>query len=214
MSSSLLIRNRSLNFVSLDALDLQGTWAINVPNDLGTTSRTRALFTFTVDTSLSSKPYHLAANVPLQTPFSASSTRELPFPPVSLFFPSSACQTTSQHAKRQKPLLHLHVTVLADSICTGVIVPHLFDGTGLGLVVRALDAELHGREWDVPPIFEVNPLVAALDALGEDKDVEKEARAVKEKPGFHGCVQFGLAAIARLLMAVLWEKVWWKTELR
>jgi hypothetical protein len=212
------VRLRSLPFstrlCSLSPREQRGVWSVDVPDDIEATTRQRALFTFST-TSLPDKAYHEAAGYSSpEIPFSASPSRELPFPAVPLFFPSSACNTTADHAKRQKPLLHVHVTVLSDSICLGIGLPHLFDGTGMGLVVKAIDAELHGREWDVPPsTWAVNPFVETLDRLAKDEKVEAEGKA-SDLPGFHGWVPGGFSAILRLLTGFLVERLWWRNELR
>ncbi|KAI5477317.1 transcription factor Mbp1 [Pseudohyphozyma bogoriensis] len=69
------------------------------------------------------------------------------------------------------PLISIHATVFTDCICLGVTYPHgVFDGVGIGHVLKALGAELHGREWAVPELDEANIVTQLLDGCDVSPD--------------------------------------------
>ncbi|GAA5837889.1 hypothetical protein JCM11251_004690 [Rhodosporidiobolus azoricus] len=189
-----------------------GRWAINVPDDLEETSKSRSLVGFSSTTH--DKPYHLAAGLPAplaplkEIPSTFSLEPKMPF-----FVPASVPSSFADHAKRQIPLLHVHLTFFTDAIALGVTLPHgAFDGTGYGLVLKALNAELHGEDWIVPPLFIENPLDRALDALVKDEEIEAQANDLPPSLDGWGSPSFG--GIVRLLSSMLSELYWWKAESR
>ncbi|BGP40559.1 hypothetical protein JCM10449v2_004521 [Rhodotorula kratochvilovae] len=155
----------------------KGTWTIDVPDD----ASTRAThFGFTCKTV--PQPYHVASGLPAPLPaFNGLSSGALSRPKRSLFRPSSVPSSLAGHARARYPFLHVHVSVLADAITVGVNLPHgIVDGTGMGIVLRALTAELHGQAWEAPPAFAgVNPWQAAMDRL-VDGDEESGGLASAE----------------------------------
>ncbi|GJN93885.1 hypothetical protein Rhopal_006944-T1 [Rhodotorula paludigena] len=94
----------------------------------------------------------------------------------------------------------------------------VFDATGLGLVVAALDAELHGRSWTAPPLLTHNQLDGLLD--------EHEAALTNATPAAQGDawvdrnVLVGwssatrLVNIAKFLVNYVWEKWYHRDEAR
>ena len=56
--------------------------------------------------------------------------------------------------------------------------PHaLFDAVGLGQVLRAIDAEMHGKEWEVPLMYlGENPVAKAV------RDMEESEAMYEEEP--------------------------------
>lgn len=106
--------------------------------------------------------------------FNGLASAPLERPKRSLFRPMGVPKSLAGHAKTNWPFLHVHATVLVDAITVGVNLPHgIVDGTGMGIVLKGLTAELHGNEWDVPPSFEgVNPWQQALDRLVDEDGAE------------------------------------------
>ena len=72
----------------------------------------------------------------------------------------------------------MHITHFDDYDCVGVNVPHaLFDAVGLGQVLRAIDAEMQGKEWEVPPMYlGENPVAKAV------RDMEESEAMYEEEP--------------------------------
>ncbi|GAA5893334.1 hypothetical protein JCM6882_008007 [Rhodosporidiobolus microsporus] len=189
-----------------------GRWAIDVPDDLDETSKSRSLVGFSSTTR--SEPYHVAAGLssPL-SPLSSSPSGLSSVPDVSLFCPSSVPFPIAEYAKQQLPLLQLHVTFFTDAMAVGITLPHgVVDGAGYGMVARALNAALHGDEWTVPPPFETNPLGEALEDLAEDKTVQTTEKGAL--PPLEGWATPSFGAALRLFSSVAVELFWWKAETR
>ncbi|GAA5893392.1 hypothetical protein JCM6882_008021 [Rhodosporidiobolus microsporus] len=188
-------------------------WAIDVPDDVDELSKTRKLFALT--SSSQNVPYHQAAGCssPL-SPLSSAKSGFLPDPKTELFCPPSVPADFTARVKQNLPLLHLHVTSFTDALAVGVNLPHgAFDGTGMGLVVRGLDAELHGREWQVPPVFEINPMQETCDAMVRDESLKSDDDLSAQLSGYTDSAS--LVAVARVISSALWEGTWFKcTERR
>ncbi|GAA5843509.1 hypothetical protein JCM9279_000772 [Rhodotorula babjevae] len=148
----------------------KGTWTIDVPNDASTRSSHYRFTTTTLPVD-----YVAASGLTSPSPaFNGRASAPLERPKRALFRPKGVPKSLAGHAKTFYPFLHVHATVLADAITVGVNLPHgIVDGTGMGIVLRGLTAELHGNEWDVPPPFEdVNPWQQALDRLVDEDGAE------------------------------------------
>ncbi|GAA5893429.1 hypothetical protein JCM6882_008030 [Rhodosporidiobolus microsporus] len=187
-------------------------WAVDVPDNLELVKLLRPLYGFT---SISrSEAYHTAAGLdaPLP-PLSSSSSIFLPEPKLDFLRPSSLPGSLPAVAKAQLPLLHVHATSFSDALAVGVSVPHgVFDGAGTALVLRAIDAEVHGREWVVPPTLEVNPLLSSLDKLADDPTIDP---AQPLPPILEGWKSAGdKLVLARLAGNLLWETFWHKSSQR
>lgn len=120
--------------------------------------------TYTLTSAVSAAPISDFFTLPL--PLSSAP------PPHSLFIHSSTPHSAAAWASRHHPLTCWHVThFLHDGqqySCIGVTFSHgLFDGMGISYFVHALEAEMLGREWEVPlPLHEglnVNVLQGSLD---------------------------------------------------
>ncbi|GAA5893385.1 hypothetical protein JCM6882_008019 [Rhodosporidiobolus microsporus] len=179
-------------------------WAIDVPDDLEEAGKTRSLFGFTSETHQTSYHAAVGSSSPL-SPLSSANSGFLPQPQIPLFRSSSVAADLSVHAKNQRPLLHLHASFFSDAVAIGVNVPHgAMDGTGMGIIVRALDSELHGREWDAPPPSEeVNPLEERLDSLLRDETVAAETAFPPVLKGYTD--SSAPSAIVRIISNALWE---------
>lgn len=91
------------------------------------------------------------ASLPLPPKPTASAAFLVPALPLSHFRHSASPTRSVSYASKNKPFLAIHVSVLPNCICVGISLPHgVVDATGFGMVVSALDAELNGREWEVP----------------------------------------------------------------
>lgn len=87
-------------------------------------------------------------------------------PPKQHFVHPSTYVSMSALAAHSAPLLALHLSTFADAFAIGLSVPHgLFDGTGIKLVLRALQAELAGQNWDPPAVSGTNPVTEAVAEL-------------------------------------------------
>ncbi|GAA5950700.1 hypothetical protein JCM10213_006859 [Rhodosporidiobolus nylandii] len=117
-----------------------GTYAVLAP--LGPLPPNHKACSFTVSSTPSKKsPF---SNLP---PLASSTGHRIPFPAVSLIKPASVPSSLAAYAKSEHPITAWHVSIFEDTTIVGLSVPHgCFDATGLGLVVKALDAELHGKE--------------------------------------------------------------------
>ncbi|GAA5893330.1 hypothetical protein JCM6882_008006 [Rhodosporidiobolus microsporus] len=185
-----------------------GRWAIDVPDDLEDTSKSRSLVDFSSTTH--QQPFHVAAGLPgAIPPLDKASSGVSAVADVALFCPSSYPSSLAALAKRQLPILHLHIAFFSDAIALGVTVAHgAADGTGYGMILRALDAELHGSgEWEVPPLFVENPLDKALEGLIKDEAVAKNPPAPLE-----GWSTFSFGGMLRMLVSMVVEFFWWKVE--
>ncbi|KAG6829923.1 hypothetical protein H0H92_002946 [Tricholoma furcatifolium] len=108
-------------------------------------------------------------SIPLDSPLpslDADSVDILPQPSVKFFRHPSTPSSLSAYSLSMAPIVSIHITELANCSCVGITVPHgVFDAFGLGQVVYALNAELHGLPWIIPEFFEVNILQEELDKL-------------------------------------------------
>ncbi|GAA5851669.1 hypothetical protein JCM8547_001169 [Rhodosporidiobolus lusitaniae] len=187
-----------------------GVWAIRIDE---TPDPTRPSVGFS--SAGHSEPFHLAAGLsaPLP-PLSSAPTALFPSAPnLSLFRPAHLPTTLAAYAKQNAPFVHVHAALFSDSLAVGISFSHgVFDGEGAGFFNRALSAELHGREWVVPPLPEdgKNPFVAKLEALEADEEVAAKARE-NPSPGFEeSWALMSVRGALRLVVDLLWEKVRWK----
>ncbi|GAA5918376.1 hypothetical protein JCM6882_002786 [Rhodosporidiobolus microsporus] len=185
-----------------------GKWAIDVPDDLAEMSKARPLFGFSSTTF--AEPYHSAAGFPAPlSSLSSSRSTILPAPKYDLFRPSRLPGTLPAMEKARTTVLHLHVSTFSDAVAVGLSFSHaLTDGHGMGLITRAIDAELHGWEWEVPPLFEANPVQAVLDELAADESVKVDGDDIP--PIMEGWSnESSPVGMSRLLSGVLSEHYGW-----
>ncbi|KAG2005693.1 hypothetical protein CC2G_002077 [Coprinopsis cinerea AmutBmut pab1-1] len=114
---------------------------------------------------------------------------KIPIPPITeylpehLWFPPERKKATGMglrdYASKDITLTHWHVTHFAgldegkDYSCIGVHWTHgVFDGIGFSLVLRAFEAELAGKPWDVPPLPTPGPNKNLLQTL-IDREIER-----------------------------------------
>ncbi|KAI5477962.1 hypothetical protein MNV49_005754 [Pseudohyphozyma bogoriensis] len=170
-----------------------GAFAVSIPTSATLPSSYR---THTFTTSHSSTPFPLS--LPALTP---SSIAYIPSPPSSSFLHPSTPITSSSHASKQTPMLSLHITTYPDCTCIGLTLPHgVFDASGFGEVVHAIDAELNERHWDVPTLSSSNPLETAFQSLEPPSDLPPESKY---------WVAGSRALFARLVVSLAWE-YWWQ----
>lgn len=133
--------------------------------------------------------------------------------PHSLFVhPSTPRQYTQWEAKNH-PITCWHVTHFGANVggvgqsytCIGFSRSHgIFDGVGAAAVMRALMAEMSGRDWEVPPLpprgLNENPVLSALDL-----EVQSSAPG-QEADGFSN---LGVSGTLKLVAWHLRER-WWR----
>ncbi|GAA5857837.1 hypothetical protein JCM8547_005998 [Rhodosporidiobolus lusitaniae] len=193
-----------------------GVWAIRVPEKDEQHHLEHSAVGFS--TATYDKPYHLAAGLPSPLPpLSSAPSSILPVPQLSFFRPPTLPGSFSAHAKHAFPLVHVHVSLFSDSVAVGIFVPHaVFDGTGIGLLNRALSAELHGEEWEVPPKPEdgKNPFVQALEALEKDEAVKAAAEQSPPPSVEESWTPMSFFGVLCFVVSILWETYHWKAEAR
>ncbi|KAF6745628.1 hypothetical protein DFP72DRAFT_1091289 [Ephemerocybe angulata] len=95
----------------------------------------------------------------------------------------------STYAAKSLPLTHWHVTRFPkkgeESSCIGMTYSHgVFDGLGSTFIVRALEVELAGREWDVPgPAMPMEPRVYENELEVLLRNEVSEAETARDKRG-------------------------------
>ncbi|KZV94802.1 hypothetical protein EXIGLDRAFT_611314 [Exidia glandulosa HHB12029] len=129
--------------------------------------------------------------------------------------PLAAC------AKRGAPILNVHVARFEDYTCIGIATPHgVFDGTGQGALTQYLDAEIHGREYTLPPLQPLNILQTAFDSFNSatppaspsayDSTIDKAKGALENLK--RELVQSGVKSVAALAGRVGYEYLWHRAE--
>ncbi|EAU89438.2 hypothetical protein CC1G_07664 [Coprinopsis cinerea okayama7 len=123
-------------------------------------------------------PYNLTS---ADSPLPISHFVEIPIPafsdclPSRLFVPEQrmALGGLTGYAKEDAPLTHWHIAYFRhpgeEYSCLGVNYSHsIFDGIGFAMVMHALEAELKGESWEVPPMPEPgvnqNPFTTHMEA--------------------------------------------------
>ncbi|KAK4700860.1 hypothetical protein P7C70_g5384, partial [Phenoliferia sp. Uapishka_3] len=186
-------------------------WAIRVPDD---EVLPESYITHAFTTSISDNAY----SIPELTPSTAVSFNR---PPVALFRSPLTPVNNVASAKKQAPLLAVHITTLSkhpDIIFLGIALPHtLTDGTGFGMIVNALDCELRGDEWKVPPLpneGDPNPFVLvvgeAVKAHGSESET-MEQLAARFWRDFEVDSWWGRI---RYIAGLFWERYWHRAESR
>ncbi|KAL8293437.1 hypothetical protein RQP46_000138 [Phenoliferia psychrophenolica] len=184
-------------------------WALRIPTD-DVLPASYATHTFTH--TISSSPY----TPPTPT---SSCTRIDARPPISLFRHPSTPQDAASYHKLNAPLLNIHLTTLTRHphlILLGISTPHsLADGTGMGMIAQALDAELSGRPWDPPQLpleGSPNPLESAIeDALENVKDLAGREDSLALRRDYTPAT---LWTRARFISRLLWEYTWHRSEVK
>lgn len=140
-------------------------------------------------------------------------------PPVSLFTDSSTPRSLSAWISRQHPLTCLHVTRFPPAhdgkhySCIGVTLSHkAFDGMGISYVIHALEAEIHGREWEPPHSlhegYNVNVLQESLEVTL--KQVSESGQLDSD----HGLIIYRGVTFATRWMVIkfvlwhVWQQLW------
>jgi hypothetical protein len=133
------------------------------------------------------------------------------------------------HINRDLPLVNMHIAQYSDAAIVEILVPHsVFDGPGMGLIIHAIDAELKGEAWDIPPLNEVNPLEKRLEEVKEmefsKEEKEKTSFLYVSSPSFSPLPtdesvsrtgwsgMWPISNLLRLVAGALYELIWHKAE--
>ncbi|EJD51008.1 hypothetical protein AURDEDRAFT_135268 [Auricularia subglabra TFB-10046 SS5] len=165
---------------------------------------------FTRDTSQREKPLGVEVSQS-----GDNEARILRRPGLACFRHGGTQGSLAMHAKTSQPILSIHVCEFADATCIGVTLPHgVFDGTGAGMVIKALDAELNGRTWTPPPFGTENIMEDALRDISSYPSHDSDDSA--ELPQLaHFKREFnpvGVSSLASLVYGVGYEYLWHRAE--
>jgi len=143
--------------------------------------------------------------------------------PLSLMRSANTPTSTPQWCNKDVPLLHWHITRFNGPTSTeaqswiAVTFPHLvFDGFGITTVVHLVEAELQGKQWDVPFPISSEQNENLLERLLKEAQQEKEEHRetwVYGRP-YSGLHIRWIGGIIILLFWFLWQKVWNGAEQR
>ncbi|KAG5650795.1 hypothetical protein H0H81_011017 [Sphagnurus paluster] len=177
------------------------TWAVRVPVNGDVSSRVKVTAS-KLDTPL---------DAPI-LPVDKSSTEILACPSLIFFRHPSTPNNPSSYASSNAPLLSIHITELANCTCVGISFPHvLFDAFGLGKIIRALHAELHGTPWSPPPFSEKGIMSETLNELSKDVlDSAEPPAALADLQ--QGVASIGVRSLISLSVSLTYEHFWQKLE--
>ncbi|KAI5475902.1 hypothetical protein MNV49_000735 [Pseudohyphozyma bogoriensis] len=168
-------------------------WGIRAP--LGPLPHSYATHTFTSTTLSTPAPFP----VPSFTPSSATYFTQ---PPRQYFVHPKTPNGNKSYSTA--PLISIHVTVFSDCVCVGMSYPHgVFDGVGIGHVLKALDAEMNRTSWVVPELGETNVISSFVAGSASQPD-----KALRCK---HYALQ-GLWGIAAFLGSMGFQWAWHGVE--
>ncbi|KAG6820002.1 hypothetical protein H0H93_006621 [Arthromyces matolae] len=141
------------------------SWCIRVPMK-GDVSRRLGFTTSRFETTLDSS-YFVDKADPI---------RVVLRPPCEYFRDPSIPYSLQGYCLSDTPFISIHVTELANCTCIGFTFPHfVLDAQGMGHFLYALNAELHGRPWDIPTISKTNVFQTILDNLEASAPVAEES---------------------------------------
>ncbi|KAF8959162.1 hypothetical protein BDZ97DRAFT_1416727 [Flammula alnicola] len=143
--------------------------------------------------------------------------------PLSLFMRSNVPLVASHWMARNLPLMQWHLTYFKrpgqEYTCIGLVIPHLLvDGPGFGVVLQAVEAEMLGQKWDVPPPLHVgeneNELQVFLDRLQSDMTGGRTTLELPNPSEYPTVSIQGLWALVTFLVWQIWQWVWHKADRR
>ncbi|KAF9067141.1 hypothetical protein BDP27DRAFT_1329344 [Rhodocollybia butyracea] len=151
-------------------------------------------------------------------PESDTEAKILEKPPLNYFHHPTTVSALREYASKKTPIISVHVTETENCACVGITLPHgVFDGTGMGMVVKAFNCCLNNLPWTPPRLPVVNPNeLDSKNILMEELERLKEAESISSEPSpglDHIKRDFGPAgflSILSLIMAILKEKWWYK----
>ncbi|GAA5981656.1 hypothetical protein JCM11641_003935 [Rhodosporidiobolus odoratus] len=185
-------------------LEKENTWAV----DLDAPTKQSSALT----RSRIAKPYHKAVGAagPLPVLTSSSTPSFHPASTLSHFRHSSTPNSLAKLAATAHPILSCHSTVFDDAVAIGLNIPHgVFDAIGTGILVQAINAELRGQDWAMPPPHEANILSAAVQKLLREPQQTEELPPVL--PGFY---EASFGGVVRFAVSAAYEKWWHKCSVR
>ncbi|BGP42792.1 hypothetical protein JCM10449v2_006804 [Rhodotorula kratochvilovae] len=136
----------------------------------------------------------------------------IPLPGLSLIKPPAVPSSLAEYVKKDWPITSWFITVFKDATVVSLSVPHgCFDAWGLGLATRALDAELHGRAWDVPPLHAENQLEKRLAEV-EQLPFSQAEKDATPPPMIGWTGAWPPQNVVKLLANGAYEQKWHKAE--
>ncbi|TFK62283.1 hypothetical protein BDN72DRAFT_827611 [Pluteus cervinus] len=133
-------------------------------------------------------------------------------------------KSAQEWIKRSLPLLWWHVTHFPSSLggvgikddytCIGISFPHgVFDGMGCVLILRALQAEMYQRDWDVPPPLQeglnANPLLEIIEARTKELESGSEKGDGLNSMPYAFFENGGIWQVIRFVWRQFWQERWY-----
>ncbi|KAK4705055.1 hypothetical protein P7C70_g1152, partial [Phenoliferia sp. Uapishka_3] len=120
---------------------------------------------------------------------------------------------SSAYEKYDLPFLSIHCS--SDSATRthiGITAPHVvFDGIGLGMIWKAISAELSGASWEAPTLYTENLL---LKALAHAPSTQAGTTTDDSDPPFRDWTSPTVGAVVKMLGSMAYEYLWKKAEIR
>ncbi|KAG6834350.1 hypothetical protein H0H93_010281 [Arthromyces matolae] len=180
------------------------TWGVRVPLHGDVSSRLK----FTVNTVRTRLPPSFVVN-------ENTSAHIFTRPPIKYFRHKSVPYDFQSDASSKAPIWAIHVTEFSNCVCLGFTLSHgVFDAIGGGLVGYAMNHELQGKPWDVPPLFETNVVREVLHDLTSAPrmydDIHRETEAYSALRS--ALVPASVANTLALVAGTAFENKWHNVE--
>ncbi|KAF8164846.1 hypothetical protein B0H34DRAFT_761665 [Crassisporium funariophilum] len=164
--------------------------------------------TYALTTSTSSLPLSHYVSIPIP----AVSTS---LPP-SIFLHQTTPRQYDDWESADHPLTCWNITYFPASAnngvaytCIGFARSHgVFDGGGAAYVMNALVAEMHGREWDVPPLPQEGMNINLIDEVLQ-REVVAEGSTRRNYQDYSGYTPLGVSGLVKMVAWHLRER-WWR----
>ncbi|KAF8956572.1 hypothetical protein BDZ97DRAFT_1925372 [Flammula alnicola] len=141
--------------------------------------------------------------------------------PPSIFMDKQTPKSTREWVSRNAPLTYWHATYFekgdngSDYSCIGVAFAHsVFDGIGIANVVHAVEAELLGKGWNVPPRPLSGVQQNTLDVLLSNAVKEQEQGKRRVITDYYAGSLASVWYIITFLLWHFWQEKWHNTRSR